>query len=77
MRKAGKLPGDCVKTSYALEYGTATVELQKSALFPTGSDKKRRVVIVDDLLATGGTLKAAVDLLNMVSSGRESLRLCG
>ena len=52
-RKEGKTPGQFVKTTYDLEYGTATLELQP------GNGK---VVIVDDVLATGGTLKATNDL---------------
>ena len=58
IRKAGKLPGPCVKTSYSLEYGKATIEIQKDAIKP-GS----RVMIVDDLLATGGTLGASCKLV--------------
>ena len=50
-RKEGKTPGVCVTETYDLEYGTATLELQ-----PT--DMKNEVVIVDDVLATGGTLMA-------------------
>lgn len=57
-RKKGKLAGDCVSQSYALEYDDAEVELQKTAVFP--GDK---VLIIDDLLATGGTAKAAAVLV--------------
>lgn len=53
VRKAGKLPWDCVKESYSLEYGEAVLELHKDAL--TYGEK---VLIVDDVLATGGTLRA-------------------
>lgn len=56
-RKEGKLPAETAGKSYALEYGQATIELHKDAIFP-GS----RIVIVDDLLATGGTAKAVADL---------------
>lgn len=58
IRKAGKLPGDLVKAAYSLEYGTATVEVQKDAFAPGD-----RVLVVDDVLATGGTAAAAVDLV--------------
>jgi len=60
-RKKGKLAGDCVSESYALEYGDAEVELQKTAV--SSGD---RVLIVDDLLATGGTAKAAAALVAKV-----------
>ena len=58
VRKEGKLPYKTRKVSYALEYGSATVEIHDDAVKP-GS----RVLIVDDLLATGGTLAATVDLV--------------
>ena len=58
IRKAGKLPGRVAAQTYDLEYGSATVELQLSAV--GGGD---RVVLVDDLLATGGTLAAAAALV--------------
>lgn len=57
-RKAGKLPGDCIAYKYDLEYGSASVEMQTDA-FPSGS----RVLLIDDLLATGGTMAAAVQLV--------------
>jgi len=58
IRKKGKLPWTCEAISYALEYGEATVEIHKDAVAPG-----ERVVIVDDLLATGGTAGAAVELV--------------
>ena len=58
LRKAGKLPGKTVKTSYTIEYGKAVLEIQKTAL-----NVGERVVICDDLLATGGTAKAAAKLV--------------
>ncbi len=58
VRKEGKLPHSTRKIDYSLEYGTATVEIHEDAVSP-GS----RVLIVDDLLATGGTLAAAVELV--------------
>lgn len=57
-RKAGKLPGPTVRTEYGLEYGKATLELQTD-LFPQGA----RVLILDDVLATGGTIEAAYKLI--------------
>lgn len=61
MRKQGKLPGTTIRHTYALEYGTDTIEIQNDAI-----KKGARVVLVDDLLATGGTLAAAVKLLEQV-----------
>lgn len=58
VRKKGKLPGDVIGQEYSLEYGTDTVEIQKS-LITSGT----RVAIMDDLLATGGTMKATGDLV--------------
>lgn len=58
VRKEGKLPYKTKKVSYSLEYGTATIEIHDDAIKPG-----RRVLIVDDLLATGGTLSASVDLV--------------
>lgn len=58
LRKSGKLPRDVHHEEYALEYGTNALELHTDALTPTD-----RVVIVDDVLATGGTAKAAVNLV--------------
>ena len=57
-RKAGKLPAETVKVEYSLEYGKNVIEIHKDA-FEKGSN----VLIVDDLLATGGTAKAMVDLV--------------
>ena len=63
MRKQGKLPGTTVRHTYALEYGTDTIEIQQDAVH-----KGARVVLVDDLLATGGTMSAAVNLLESVGA---------
>src|SRR5689334_15611033 len=63
LRKQGKLPGITVRHTYALEYGTDTIEIQADAI-----DKGRRVVLVDDLLATGGTMAAAITLLEQVGA---------
>ena len=61
IRKKGKLPGDIVGHDYELEYGTDTIEIQSDAI-----EKGQRVVILDDLLATGGTMAASVELINKV-----------
>lgn len=58
IRKAGKLPPETIHESYELEYGTAAVELESQLVNPD-----TRVLIVDDLIATGGTAKAASDLI--------------
>ena len=58
IRKKGKLPCETVEKTYDLEYGTATIEIQKDAIKP--GDK---VVLLDDLIATGGTMKAAAELV--------------
>ena len=57
VRKPGKLPAETVKQDYALEYGLATLEIHKDAI-----EKGQRVLIVDDLLATGGTAEATANL---------------
>ena len=61
LRKRGKLPGKTVGHSYQLEYGQDTIEIQSDAIEPG-----QRVVILDDLLATGGTLSAAIRLIEKV-----------
>lgn len=58
VRKAGKLPCAVAKKEYALEYGTATIEIHRDALQPG-----QKIVVADDLLATGGTAKAIADLV--------------
>jgi adenine phosphoribosyltransferase len=58
VRKFGKLPSQTVSVEYALEYGTNIVEVHNDAIRPG-----QRVLIVDDLLATGGTVSAAIDLV--------------
>ncbi len=60
-RKPGKLPAERIGVDYALEYGTARLELHKDALQPG-----QKVLIVDDLLATGGTAKATIQLAEML-----------
>jgi adenine phosphoribosyltransferase len=58
VRKLGKLPGESIRVDYALEYGTNTLEMHTDAVQPG-----QRVLVVDDLLATGGTVAATVDLV--------------
>lgn len=61
IRKSGKLPYKTHRTTYALEYGTDTLEIHQDAFTPG-----QRVLIADDLLATGGTVSAAVDLVRQL-----------
>ena len=63
VRKAGKLPRERMAADYALEYGTATLELHTDSLRPG-----QRVLIVDDVLATGGTLGAAIALVEQAGA---------
>lgn len=58
VRKKGKLPCETISEEYSLEYGTATIEMHKDALIPG-----QKVVIVDDLIATGGTTEAIIKLV--------------
>ena len=58
LRKRGKLPGETVGLNYALEYGMDRIEVQADAI-----QRGQRVVVVDDLLATGGTMAAGINLL--------------
>ena len=68
VRKAGILPCAVVQKEYALEYGTATIEIHKDAIQPG-----QRVVLIDDLIATGGTIKAAAELVE--SLGGEVVKI--
>lgn len=70
VRKAGKLPRETISESYDLEYGNATIEIHTSAVKP--GDK---VVLIDDLVATGGTLKAAANLIERLG-GKVVLVIC-
>ncbi len=63
LRKRGKLPGPVIGLDYALEYGTDRIEVQADAVIPG-----QRVVVVDDLLATGGTMAAGIELLRKVGA---------
>jgi adenine phosphoribosyltransferase len=59
-RKPGKLPGEAISIDYRREYGSATIEIQPARI------KGNRVLIVDDVLATGGTIEAAAELLRRI-----------
>ncbi len=61
VRKKGKLPRETVEMTYDLEYGTATIEIHKDAVRPG-----QKVVIIDDLIATGGTIEAAAKLVEQL-----------
>jgi adenine phosphoribosyltransferase len=61
VRKLGKLPADVVSVEYDLEYGSATLEMHKDALVPGA-----KVLIIDDLLATGGTVAGTIDLVKQL-----------
>jgi adenine phosphoribosyltransferase len=58
VRKQGKLPGQTARLTYELEYGRDTIEIQEDAVVAG-----QRVIVLDDLLATGGTMQAAIDLI--------------
>jgi len=67
VRKKGKLPHETIEEEYALEYGTATLEIHRD-----GVASGERVLIVDDVLATGGTAKAAASLVERIGG-----KVCG
>ena len=76
IRKKGKLPCETVEKTYDLEYGTATIEMHKDAI-----QKGEKVVLLDDLIATGGTMKAGGEVVKMLFlielsdlNGREVLK---
>ena len=69
VRKKGKLPGETIFESYNLEYGQAALEIHKDAIL-----QGQKVVIVDDLIATGGTLEAIIKLVERL--GGEVVRIC-
>lgn len=68
VRKAGKLPAETVSMDYELEYGTATIEMHKDSIKPG-----QKVVLIDDLIATGGTMEAAAKLVE--SLGGEVVKI--
>lgn len=68
VRKKGKLPREVISETYDLEYGTATIEIHKDAIKPG-----QKVVLIDDLMATGGTAKAMIRLVERL--GGEVVRL--
>ena len=76
VRKKGKLPMETVEETYDLEYGSATVEMHKDAVKPG-----QKVILVDDLIATGGTIEAAIKLVEKLGGEVVSvlalMELCG
>jgi adenine phosphoribosyltransferase len=68
VRKVGKLPAECIRATYELEYGTDSLEMHRDAI-----DKGQRVLIVDDLLATGGTARATIDLVKEIGGVVEGI----
>ena len=69
VRKKGKLPCETVSMEYDLEYGSATIEMHKDSIKPG-----QKVVIIDDLIATGGTIEAIVKLVEQL--GGEVVKIC-
>ncbi|GLC80386.1 adenine phosphoribosyltransferase [Lacrimispora brassicae] len=69
VRKKGKLPREVLSADYELEYGTATIELHKDSIRPG-----QKVVIIDDLIATGGTIEAIIKLVEEL--GGEVVKIC-
>ena len=72
IRKKGKLPYDTVRIAYSLEYGIDEMEMHRDAVKPG-----ERVVLVDDLIATGGTAIAAAELLHQIDAERSEERRVG
>lgn len=69
VRKKGKLPCETIEMSYDLEYGSATIEMHKDSIRPG-----QKVVLIDDLIATGGTIEAAAKLVEQL--GGEVVKIC-
>ena len=67
VRKKGKLPGETVSMTYDLEYGTDTIEM-----LPTSLEKDEKVLVLDDVLATGGTAAAACKLVEKIGASVEA-----
>lgn len=72
MRKVGKMPGQCLTAAYSLEYGQTSVQLQVDAV-PEGA----RVLVVDDILATGGTVLAAIKLIRAAGAHAVGVAIIG
>jgi adenine phosphoribosyltransferase len=68
VRKLGKLPAETIRASYDLEYGTDSLEMHRDAI-----RQGERVLIIDDLLATGGTARAAVNLVKQIGGQVEAI----
>lgn len=68
IRKKGKLPAETLSATYSLEYGTDSIEIHRDALLPTDV-----VLLHDDLLATGGTMKAAIELVTALGAQVKSI----
>lgn len=69
VRKKGKLPCETISAEYELEYGSAVIEMHKDAIQPG-----QKVVIIDDLIATGGTIEAIIKLVEQL--GGEVVKIC-
>ncbi len=69
VRKKGKLPRETLSAEYDLEYGSATIEIHKDAIRPG-----QKVVIIDDLIATGGTIEAIIGMIEQL--GGEVVKIC-
>lgn len=72
IRKKGKLPCETIEQTYDLEYGTATIEMHRDSIKPG-----QKVVLVDDLIATGGTVEAAIKLIEQLGGEVVKMELAG
>jgi len=66
VRKGGKLPGDCVSVTYQKEYGRDVFQMKIDSFEGTSGEGKKNVVLLDDLLGLGGSIKAAKELVEML-----------